>query len=386
MTEQTNTLLPRVVASDILRYSAQFSQIEDVILLTIGVPDFPAPHVVKEATKAAIDANQSGYAPPRGIAPLRQAISRFLAHKYQLNYDPDTQLIVTGGVSEGLATTLLTLLNPGDEVLVPAPFFPPYEGIPILAHGEPVFVDTSHDNFLLTPEALQHTLAQHPAIKVVLLNYPANPTGVTYTADQLAALAEVIKAHDLWVISDEIYSELVYEQPHHSIAHWLPDRTFLLNGVSKTYAMPGWRIGFIAAAPQWADALQKAHEWSTPVGSIFTQLGAVAAFDEADEEVTHMRDDYRKRRDFITNALQQLGFTITAPAGAFYVFPRIPDWLQQDDTQFAIALANEAKVAVIPGSCFGDSGRQYIRISYATSMAQLQEAVQRIAAYLDSKK
>lgn len=381
----TNTALNSIVASEILAYNDLFAKTEHIHLLTIGAPDFDVPIFVKEAGKKAIDDGFNGYAPSKGMPILIDAFVNWLKRRYELSYDK-SQVIVTTGESQGLAAVIQALLNPGEGVIVPTPAFPQYELCTLINRGEFIPVDTSESQFLLTPEQLRLTKQHFPQAKVVVLTYPSNPTGVTYSSNQLQALAKVADELDLIVISDEIYSELIYDKTHDSIARYLPHKTILLNGASKTYAMTGWRIGFIVAPPHLFEAIFKAHQSSTPVGSQFTQIAAASAFNNGDEAISTMRQSYRERRDFLITELTNMDFEVISPDGAFYLFPRLPKYLAMDDKQFATKLAIEGKVGVIPGSVFGKGGENHIRISYATSMDILKESMIRLRQFLNQFK
>ncbi|MBF0780380.1 MULTISPECIES: pyridoxal phosphate-dependent aminotransferase [unclassified Granulicatella] len=377
----TNTALQHIVASEILAYNELFAKTEGIHLLTIGAPDFDVPDFVKEAGKKAIDDGFNGYAPSKGMPVLINAFVDWLDRRYTLKYDA-SQIIVTTGESQGLAAVMQALINPGDAVIVPTPAFPQYELCTLINRGEFIPVDTSNSQFLLTPEQLRATKQAYPHAKVVVLTYPSNPTGVTYSTEELQAFAKVAEELGIIVISDEIYSELVYDQAHDSIARYLPQQTILLNGASKTYAMTGWRIGFIAAPKHLFEAIFKAHQSSTPVGSQFAQIGAATAFNNGDDAILTMRQAYKERRDYLVYELTDMGFEVVSPDGAFYLFPRLPKHVHLDDKQFATQLAIQGKVGVIPGSVFGKGGENHIRISYATSMPVLQESMARLRHFL----
>ncbi|NEW61945.1 aminotransferase class I/II-fold pyridoxal phosphate-dependent enzyme [Granulicatella sp. zg-ZJ] len=381
----TNIALEKIVPSEILAYNELFAQTEGIHLLTIGAPDFDVPDFIKESGKKAIDDGFNGYSSSKGMPVLIDAFVHFLKRRYDLSYDT-SHIIVTTGESQGLAAVLQALISPGDAVIIPTPAFPQYELCTLINHGEVVTVDTSHTQFILTPEALRQAKINHPNAKVVILNYPSNPTGVTYSPEDLKAFAKTANELDLIVISDEIYSELVYDQKHDSIARYLPHRTILLNGASKTYAMTGWRIGFIACPPDLFTPIFKAHQSSTPVGSQFAHIAAATAFNDGDAVIAMMKQAYQERRDFIVKELSNMGFDVASPDGAFYVFPRIPQHLNMDDKKFARELAVHGKVGVIPGSVFGKGGENYIRISYATSMDILKESMERIRLFITNNQ
>ena len=376
-----NKQLLSIEPSPIRSFNDQISAIDGVLKLTIGEPDFPTPAFIKEAAVQAINADLNGYTHSRGLLELRQAISRFLKRKYQLNYNAEDEIIVTVGATEALFAALLTVLNKGDKVIIPSPNYVIYGTHVKLAGGEPIIVDVSSDDFVLTPERLEATLAKHPTTKVLLLNHPCNPTGVTYTKTQLEALAEVVKRHQLLVVSDEIYSELTYDIEHVSFASLLPEHTILINGASKSHSMTGWRSCFIAAPAELTNQIFKAHQAMVNTPPSPSQYASVVAYDQGDESIAEMRNAYRQRRDLLVTGLNKLGYSTLAPQGAFYLFVQTPDWFEGDDFEFCLALAKEAKVGVVPGSAFGEAGSRYFRLSYAASVEQLQEALRRIEIF-----
>ncbi|WP_028983791.1 pyridoxal phosphate-dependent aminotransferase [Sporolactobacillus terrae] len=379
--------LSLIQPSDILKFDQEASAIPGIIKLTIGEPDFNTPEHVKEAGKRSIDHNRSHYAPPNGTPELRQAISRFLEKKYGLFYNADHEILVTAGATEAIYTVLTSILNPGDKVLMPTPIFPLYIPDALLAKAEPVFMDTSDNGFVLSPELLEKTLAEHgDAVKAVIFNFPCNPTGVTYRRDQIEALANVLKKHDIFVICDDIYSELTYGERHISMAEYLPNQAIVINGASKSHAMTGWRIGFICAPAAITTELGKIHQFTITSTATVAQDAALEAFENGIDDGVHMRAEYQKRRDFVYEAMSKNGFDCVKPQGAFYLFAKIPAHMIQNSMDFSRDLAHKAKVAVIPGGSFGPGGEGYIRISYAASMEQLQEAMRRIAHYVETLK
>ncbi|USS85568.1 aminotransferase class I/II-fold pyridoxal phosphate-dependent enzyme [Fructilactobacillus myrtifloralis] len=368
--------------SAILKFNDDVHQIPDLISLTLGEPDFPTPDHIKQAAIRSINSNESHYAPTRGIKPLRQAASHFLARNYDLHYDPDTEIIMTAGATGGIYTALTSVLNPGDDVLIPTPIFPLYIPVTKLRDAHPVFMDTSKTDFVLTPDQLEATLAQHPNTKAIVLNFPSNPTGKSYDRAALEGLATVIKKHAIFVISDEIYSELTYRGHHVSIASLLPDQTILLNGVSKSHAMTGWRIGLMAAPKDITTQLEKIDQFTITSTTTNAQFAAAEALENGATDTAQMKAEYEHRRNFVVKELQQMGFELASPDGAFYIFAKIPADQIQASFAFSYDLARKAKVAVIPGKAFGPGGESYVRISYATSMANLKMAMERIRHYL----
>ncbi|MFL4497846.1 aminotransferase class I/II-fold pyridoxal phosphate-dependent enzyme [Weissella sp. MSCH1] len=380
-----NERLTQIQPNAIRAFDAQISDVADILKLTLGEPDFNVPTHIKQAAIDSILADDSHYAPAAGTQTLREAAVHFLADRYNLQYDADSQVIVTLGATEGIYDTITAVVNPGDRVLIPAPNFPLYDPTVVLAGGVPTYVDTSATDFLLTPDQLQGAIDTYgDQLVAVVLNYPSNPTGATYTSEQLSALADVLRGTDITVIADEIYSELVYDGQHTSIAQYLPDQTLVLNGVSKSHAMTGYRIGFVVGPTKLISAVGLIHQFAVTSASNPAMAGAAEALgtEAGRQDTLAMKAEYSARRDYLVKALRELGFAIPQPAGAFYVFAQIPDGLDQDDGAFSLALAQEGKVAVIPGSAFGIGGAGYIRLSYAASLADLQTAVARIAAFI----
>ncbi|WP_080468810.1 aminotransferase class I/II-fold pyridoxal phosphate-dependent enzyme [Lactiplantibacillus plantarum] len=381
-----NHEIAAIQPSDILAFNAEIANIPGIVRLTLGEPDFNTPEHVKQAAIESIEADESHYAPSNGTLALRTAAAEFLAAKYDVHYDPASEVIITAGATGGIYTALTSILNPGDEVLIPTPIFPLYIAIVKLAGATPVFMDTSDNGFVLSPDQLQTTLAAHPKTKAVVLNFPSNPTGVTYRHDDLKALAAVLADQPIFVLSDEIYSELTYGEPHESIANYLPTQTILLNGVSKSHAMTGWRIGIMCAPKAITAQLGKIHQFTVTSTTANAQAAATEALKNGLDDAQVMKREYQERRDYLYDALNDLGFQSAKPEGAFYLFSKIPAGLPQNSMAFCRELAHEARVALIPGSSFGPGGEGYVRISYAASMADLKTAVTRIRTYVASKK
>ena len=381
-----NHEIAAIQPSDILAFNAEIANIPGIVRLTLGEPDFNTPEHVKQAAIESIEADESHYAPSNGTLALRTAAAEFLATKYDVHYDPASEVIITDGATGGIYTALTSILNPGDEVLIPTPIFPLYIAIVKLAGATPVFMDTSDNGFVLSPDQLQTTLAAHPKTKAVVLNFPSNPTGVTYRHDDLKALAAVLADQPIFVLSDEIYSELTYGEPHESIANYLPTQTILLNGVSKSHAMTGWRIGIMCAPKAITAQLGKIHQFTVTSTTTNAQAAATEALKNGLDDAQVMKREYQERRDYLYDALNDLGFQSAKPEGAFYLFSKIPAGLPQNSMAFCRELAHEARVALIPGSSFGPGGEGYVRISYAASMADLKTAVTRIRTYVASKK
>ncbi|WP_395319289.1 aminotransferase class I/II-fold pyridoxal phosphate-dependent enzyme [Fructilactobacillus frigidiflavus] len=371
--------------SNIYGFSEKISKIPDLVKLTLGEPDFATPTHVKQAAIAAIDDNESHYTATWGRIETRRAAAEFLQNKYGVIYDPATQMVVTNGVTEAMYDTLATFIEAGDEVLVPTPAFPVYYSLIDLNGGKLVQINTQPDDFLLTPDRLKKAITEHPHAKMIILNFPSNPTGRTYSANEVQALAEILEETNLVVVSDEIYSELTYGQKHTSIAKFIPDQTILFNGLSKSHAMTGWRIGIFAGPSDLVAQIAKVHELVTTSVMTAAQVAAEEAFANGQDDALPMVEAYLKRRDYLHEGLEKLGFQNELPEGAFYIFAKIPAHLNQNSYDFCIEIAEKAKVGMIPGSSFGAGGEGYVRLSYATSFANLQEALNRLQNYLATK-
>lgn len=379
-----NELVKPFGENKILAFNSKIAGIPGIVKLTLGEPDFNVPEHAKRAAIKSIEENQSHYTPQRGIPGLRDAISNYLATDYGVKYDPNTEIIVTIGATEALFTSLYTILNPGEKVIVPTPTFSMYMDDINLVGGIPVEVDTSKDGFKITPEKLNKVIDQEGSdVKALIINYPGNPTGVIYTKDELEALADVVRDKGIYVISDEIYSQLVYGEKHVSFASVLPGQTILINGLSKSHAMTGYRIGYMAAPKGFIDQAANVHTLTITCPSNPAQFAAEEALKNGHDDPVEMRKTYEERRDFIVDALNKMGYETVNPEGAFYVFPKIPTKINLSSEDFCYKLAKDGKVGVIPGDAFGDAGEGYFRISYATSMADIKEGMKLLAEFTD---
>ncbi|MFU2164366.1 pyridoxal phosphate-dependent aminotransferase [Streptococcus pluranimalium] len=384
VSQRYNRHLDQLDVSLIRQFDYSISGIPGMLKMTLGEPDFPTPQHIKEAAKKAIDDDKSYYTSMSGLLALRQAAADFVKEKYDLTYNPETEILTTVGATEAISATMAALLEPGDCVLFPGPGFPVYEALTKMYGGEFVELDTSQTAFILTPEMLEEAIiAQGDKLKMFILNSPANPTGVVYTRQQLKALAEVLGKYPIHVISDEIYSEITYtDEGHVSIAEYLPEQTIVINGLSKSHAMTGWRIGFLFARKSLCAQLVKAHQYLVTAATTVTQYAALEALTNGKDDALPMRDAYRKRRDVMVAALTELGFEVVSPDGAFYIWAKIPGEAGRDSYAFLERLAHEQAVALIPGIAFGPYGEGYLRISYAASMAVIQEAMKRLKAFM----
>lgn len=385
LTNRFNKNLDKIEVSLIRQFDQSISDVPGIMKLTLGEPDFTTPNHVKEAAKAAIDANQSHYTGMAGLSTLRQAAADFVKSKYNLSYNPDNEILVTIGATEALSETLTAILEPGDTVLLPAPAYPGYEPIANLVGAEIVEIDTTANDFVLTPEMLEKAiLEQGDNLKAVLLNYPTNPTGVTYSREQIKDLADVLKKYDVFVISDEVYSELTYnDESHVSIAEYLPEQTILINGLSKSHAMTGWRIGLIFAPAIFTAQLIKSHQYLVTAAATMAQFAAIEALSVGKDDALPMKVEYTKRRDYIIDKMSALGFKIIKPDGAFYIFAKIPAGYEQNSFKFCQDFAREKAVAFIPGVAFGKYGEGYLRLSYAASMETITTAMERLKEFME---
>ena len=384
LTKRFNKQLDKIQVSLIRQFDQAISEIPGILRLTLGEPDFTTPNHIKEAAKKAIDQNQSYYTGMSGLIALRQAASDFVREKYQLDYNPENEILVTIGATEALSATLTAILEEGDKVLLPAPAYPGYEPIVNLVGAEIVEIDTTENGFVLTPEMLEAAiLEQGDKLKAVILNYPANPTGITYSREQLEALAAVLRKYEIFVVCDEVYSELTYtSQAHVSLGTMLRDQAIIINGLSKSHAMTGWRLGLIFAPATFTAQLIKSHQYLVTAANTMAQHAAVEALTAGKNDAEPMKKEYLQRRDYIIEKMTALGFEIIKPDGAFYIFAKIPAGYNQDSFAFLKDFAQKKAVAFIPGAAFGRYGEGYVRLSYAASMETIKEAMKRLEEYM----
>ena len=381
-----NTRLNSLGPSKIRAFDEKASQIPGIIKLTIGEPDLNTPDHVKDAAIADIKANDSHYAPQAGKPELLEAISNYLDRSLDVKYDPKTEICVTVGATGALNDVFMSVLNPGDKILVPTPVWALYFQLIKLTGAIPVQIDTSKDDFILTPEHLETVLQNEgKGAKAIILTDPSNPTGRVYPAATLKALAEVIAKYHLFSVTDEIYGELVYDNNvHHSLSQYIPERNILISGLSKAYAMTGWRLGYIAAPADIMKTIQKVNAFLVTSVTDNVQAAAIEALNKGQADPLEARKIYEDRLKFMKTGLEKLGFEMSTPQGAFYIFAKIPDTFGTDDEAFANELATKAKVGVTPGRYFGKGGQGYVRMSYASSTEQLQEALKRIARFVEN--
>ena len=368
--------------SSIRKFFDLASSMENVISLGVGEPDFITPWNIRESAIASLEGGYTSYTANPGLLELRQEISAYLERRFTLPYRPEDQIIVTVGASQALDLAFRAIVNPGDEVLIVEPAFVSYASLVILAGGVPVPISTSIENgFKVTADQLEAAITDKT--KAILLCSPNNPTGTYLNEQDLTEIAKVVQKHDLIVVSDEIYAELTYDETYTSIASidGMYDRTIVINGFSKGFAMTGWRLGFLAAPAPFIKAMVKIFQYTTMCAPHMLQHGAIEALRNSGEQVDKMKKSYLRRRNYIVQAFNEIGLECHTPGGAFYVFPSIQKTGLSSE-EFAEELLKKERVAVVPGSAFGASGEGYVRCSYATSMEQLKEAVERIARFL----
>ena len=362
------------------------SEMEDVVSLGVGEPDFDTPWHIRDEGIYSLEKGRTFYTSNSGLKPLREEISRYLNRRYHLNYDPLHEILVTVGGSEGIDIALRAMLDPGDEVLIPQPCYVSYLPCVSLADGVPVTIELKEENeFRLTKEELLEKITDKT--KILVLPFPNNPTGAVMRREDLEDIAEVIIDHDLYVLSDEIYSELTYQGDHVSIAS-LPgmrERTLTINGFSKSYAMTGWRLGYICGPQEIVAQMTKIHQFAIMCAPTTSQYAAVEALRNGDSDVAKMRESYNQRRRFLMHAFEEMGLKCFEPFGAFYVFPCIKEFGLTSD-EFAMRLLEEEHVAVVPGTAFGDCGEGFLRISYAYSIDDLKIALKRLERFIQRLK
>ncbi|WP_347941724.1 aminotransferase A [Peribacillus simplex] len=377
-----NPLVKDVQISGIRKFYNMVADIEGTISLTIGQPDFPTPMHIKKAAKQAIDNDYTVYTHNAGYLELREAASKYVKDKYKLSYDPANEVLVTSGASEGIDITFRTILNPGNEVILPGPVYPGYEPIIKMCGATPVYADTTKNGFRLTADIIEKYITDHT--RCIVLPYPSNPTGVTLSAEELLDIAELVRGKDIFILADEIYSELVFDQEHVSIATFLKEQTIVLNGLSKSHSMTGWRIGLLFAPVAISQHILKVHQYNVTCASSISQRAALAALTAGRDDAIPMKTEYSRRREYVYSRLQAMELEIVKPNGAFYFFIKLPEGYASS-LDFCLKLVQQEKVAVVPGDAFSPLGEGYFRISYAYSMETLEKALDRIEAFLAKK-
>lgn len=378
-----NQKVQAIKPSGIRRFFDIANEMDNVISLSIGEPDFTTPWHVREEGIRSLEDGKTWYSPNRGFIELRQEISRWLKRHYHVNYNDKEEILVTVGGSEAIDLCLRSLISPGDEVLIPEPSFVCYVPLTEMAGGVPVVLETkAEDRFRITPEALRAKIT--PKTKLLILPYPNNPTGAVMRREHLEAIAEVVRENDLMVLSDEIYSALTYGDTNHvtfSAIDGMWERTIVVNGFSKAFAMTGWRLGYAVGPVQIIKAMTKLHQYGIMSAPTTAQYAAIEALKNGDEDIVYMREQYDMRRRLVVDGFNSMGLTCFEPEGAFYVFPCIKKTGLTSE-EFCERLLYEERVAVVPGSAFGDCGEGFVRVSYSYSIKHITEALSRIEHFI----
>ncbi|GAB3057409.1 aminotransferase class I/II-fold pyridoxal phosphate-dependent enzyme [Salinicoccus sesuvii] len=376
-----NPIAKTIQVPGIRVFSNKVAEYQDGINLTIGQPDFPTPANVKEAAITAIRESRTGYSHNAGLLELRESVADFFQDTYNFSYAPETEIIVTNGASEGLDSVLRTIIEPGDEVILPAPTYSGYDSLVRLNGGTPVHMDISTSSFKPEAEAIKRTVTNKT--KAIIFNHPSNPTGVSLSYDEMAVLADTLKSLDVFVISDEIYSENTFAGKHTSFGSFasLRDKLIIIHGLSKSHAMTGWRLGFVLGPADTMKYVLRIHLNNSICASLPSQYAAIEALKNTRNFPLEMNEKYIERRDFLHEKLTGMGLDCEIPTGAFYIFPNITA-TGFDDVTFAERLLEEEHVAVVPGSTFSKEGRNHIRISYASAMAHLEAGMHRMERFV----
>ena len=383
-------IIPRSIvempSSGIRKFFDILDSMTDVTALTVGQPDFVTPWKIREAGIESLETGKTYYTSNSGTMELRQEISRYMKRRFDLTYDPAHEVVVTVGGSEAIDVAMRTILQPGDEVIIPNPCFVCYEPLCKMTGATPVIVETrNEDKFKLTPELLESAITEKT--KMLVLAYPNNPTGAIMDADDLEKIAQILREKQIIVLSDEIYAELTYGRRHISIAS-LPgmwERTVVVSGFSKAYAMTGWRLGYICAPEPLARQMLKIHQYAIMCAPTTAQLAAITALRDCDEDVAMMTAEYDRRRRLILGGLRDIGLEVFEPEGAFYIYPRIGGFGLSGE-EFCERLLYEHKCAIVPGVAFGRSGEEFARISYAYSVKHINQALERMEAFIKTLK
>lgn len=372
--------------SGIRKYFDLINEMQGVISLGVGEPDFVTPWNVREAGIYSLEKGHTHYSSNAGFIELRREISNFVHRKYRLNYDPASEIMVTVGGSEGIDIAIRALVGPGDEVIIPEPSFVAYKGCTAFTGATPVTINLRHeDEFKLTPDLLESAITSRT--KVIILPFPNNPTGAIMTRDELAKIVEVLRDKDIFVISDEIYSELSYTNKHVSIAEFpeMKDKTLVINGFSKAFAMTGWRLGYALGHKDLISQMNKIHQYAIMCAPTTSQLAAIEALKNCDDDIEEMVKEYHRRGRVLVHGFNSAGLKCFEPKGAFYLFPCIKSTGMTSE-EFCERLLIEQKVLVVPGTAFGDCGEGFVRACYASSTEDINEAIRRIGIFIDSLK
>ena len=378
----TNDLINSIPPSGIRKFFDLVSEKKDVISLGVGEPDFDTPWHIRDEGIYSLENGKTFYTSNSGLKELRTEICNYLKRKFNLSYEPFSEVLVTVGGSEAIDLAIRALTDDGDEVIIPEPCYVSYKPCAILANAKPVTIDLKAENdFRLTAEELENAITDKT--KILILAFPNNPTGAVMTKEDLEKIAKVVLKHDIYVISDEIYAELTYNGRHHSIAEieGMRERTIVINGFSKAYAMTGWRLGYACGAKEIISQMTKIHQFAIMCAPTVSQYAAVEALKNGDKDIEMMRESYNQRRRFLLSSFKEMGIPCFEPFGAFYVFPCIKKFNMTSE-EFAMKFLDEENVAVIPGTAFGDSGEGFLRISYAYSIEKLKVAMEKMAKFV----
>lgn len=379
-----NDKIRTVKPSGIRKYFDIANEMGHVISLSVGEPDFQTPWHIREAGIDSLQRGKTRYTPNRGFSELRQEISKYFERRFNVTYNPDTQILVTVGGSEAIDGAIRTIVSEGDEVLIPEPSFVCYNPLTRLADGIPVTIETKAENgFRLTAEELESKIT--PKSKLLILPFPNNPTGAVMRKEHLEEIAKVVRKHNLFVLSDEIYGELTYgDTPHISIAslEGMAERTIVISGFSKSYAMTGWRLGYALGPKEIIEQMTKLHQFAIMSAPTTAQYAAIEGLRHGDGDIEYMRNEYNIRRRLIVDGFTRMGLTCFEPEGAFYIFPSIKSTGLTSE-EFCTKLIKSRRVAVIPGTAFGDCGEGYIRVSYSYSLGHIMEALNRIEMFIN---
>lgn len=372
----------QIKPSGIRKFFDIVSEMDDAISLGVGEPDFDTPWHIREEGIYSLEKGRTFYTSNSGLKELKEEVSKYLDRRFGLKYEPSGEIMITVGGSEAIDGALRAMLDEGDEVILPQPSYVSYEPCIVLADGVPVIVELKEENgFKLTRQQLEEVVTEKT--KILIMPFPNNPTGAIMTEEELKPIVDFVIEHDLFVISDEIYSELTYSGTHASIGAFpgMKERTIVINGFSKSYAMTGWRLGYACGSKVILDQILKIHQFAIMCAPTTSQYAAIEALRHGDADVEKMRNEYDRRRRFLLNAFQEMGIECFEPFGAFYMFPSIKKFGMSSD-EFATRLLKEEKIAVVPGTAFGDCGEGFLRISYAYSIEDLKAALERIESFI----
>lgn len=372
----------QIKPSGIRKFFDIVSEMDDAISLGVGEPDFDTPWHIREEGIYSLEKGRTFYTSNSGLKELKEEVSKYLDRRFGLKYEPSGEIMITVGGSEAIDGALRAMLDEGDEVILPQPSYVSYEPCIVLADGVPVIVELKEENgFKLTRQQLEEVVTEKT--KILIMPFPNNPTGAIMTEEELKPIVDFVIEHDLFVISDEIYSELTYSGTHASIGAFpgMKERTIVINGFSKSYAMTGWRLGYACGPKVILDQILKIHQFAIMCAPTTSQYAAIEALRHGDADVEKMRNEYDRRRRFLLNAFQEMGIECFEPFGAFYMFPSIKKFGMSSD-EFATRLLKEERIAVVPGTAFGDCGEGFLRISYAYSIEDLKAALERIESFI----